>query len=98
MKKSNLDLYLLLPIKNFIEKKTSVGVALIFSAILAMIFANSFLSESYHAFWKQHIYIGFENFEINKSLLHWINDGLMSKYCMVSWRASAKLCCRWVPL
>lgn len=80
MKKSNLEILLLLPIKNFIEKKTSVGLLLIFSAVLAMIFANSALSEAYHNFWSKYIYIGIEDFVIKKSLLHWINDGLMSMF------------------
>ncbi len=80
MKKSSLDLYLLLPLKNFIEKKTSVGLLLIFAAALAMIVANSPFAEGYHNFWKQYIYIGFEDFVIRKNLLHWINDGLMSMF------------------
>lgn len=80
MKKSTLDLYLLLPIKSFIEKQTSVGLLLIFSAILAMIIANSPLAESYHALWKQYIHVGFNDFIIRKNLLHWINDGLMSMF------------------
>ena len=78
MKKTNLEIYLLLPLKNFIEKQTSVGLLLIFSAILAVLFANSPWSHQYHEFWNQHIHIGFEDFLIEKSLLHWINDGLMS--------------------
>lgn len=80
MKKSNLDLYLLLPVKNFIEKKTSVGLLLIFSAVFAMIIANSPFAESYHNFWNRYIYIGFDDFVIKKNLLHWINDGLMSMF------------------
>ncbi len=80
MKKSSLEILLLLPIKNFIEKKTSVGLLLIFSAVLAMIFANSALSEAYHNFWSKYIYIGIDDFVIKKSLLHWINDGLMSMF------------------
>ncbi len=80
MKKSTLDLYLLLPIKNFIEKQTSVGLLLIFSAILAMIIANSPLAESYHALWKQYIHVGINDYLIRKNLLHWINDGLMSMF------------------
>jgi len=80
MKKSSLDIYLLLPIKNFIEKKTSVGILLIVAATLAMIVANSPLAEGYHNFWKQYIHIGFEDFVIKKNLLHWINDGLMSMF------------------
>lgn len=80
MKKSTLDVYLLLPIKNFIQKQTSVGLSLIFSAILAIIVANSFLGDFYQQFWQQEIYIGFDDFVIRKSLLHWINDGLMSMF------------------
>ncbi|WP_037373266.1 Na+/H+ antiporter NhaA [Salinimicrobium xinjiangense] len=80
MKKSSLDLYLLLPIKGFIEKQTSVGLLLIFSAVLAMIFANSPLAEAYHNFWKQYIHIGINDMVIRKNLLHWINDGLMSMF------------------
>lgn len=80
MKKSNLDLYLLLPIKNFIEKQTSVGISLIISTILALGIANSPLASYYHEFWKQEIYVGLNEFLISKSLLHWINDGLMSMF------------------
>lgn len=80
MRKSNIDLYLVLPIKTFIEKQTSVGLLLIFSALLAMIVANSPLAESYHNFWKQYIYIGVNDLVIRKNLLHWINDGLMSMF------------------
>lgn len=80
MKKSGLDIYLILPVKNFIEKKTSVGLLLIFSALLAIIVANSPLSEAYHNLWKQNIHVGFNDFLIQKDLLHWINDGLMSMF------------------
>lgn len=80
MRKSSLDLYLLLPIKDFIEKQTSVGLLLIFSALLAMILANSPLAEAYHSFWKQYIHIGINDMVVRKNLLHWINDGLMSMF------------------
>lgn len=80
MKKTQLDRYLVLPVKNFIEKQTSVGLLLIFSAVLAMIVANSPLAEYYHTFWKQYIYVGFNDFVIKKNVLHWINDGLMSMF------------------
>lgn len=78
MKKTTLDTYLLLPLRNFIEKQTSVGLLLIFSAILAVVLANSPWRALYHEFWEQHIFIGFNDTIIEKSLLHWINDGLMS--------------------
>lgn len=80
MKKSRLDLYLLLPIQHFTRKQTSVGLLLIFSAILAMVVANSPLADLYHGLWKQYIHIGFNDWIIRKNLLHWINDGLMSLF------------------
>ncbi len=58
MRKSPLDQYLVLPIKKFIEKQTSVGILLIFAALLAMLVANSPLAEAYHQLWEQHIHIG----------------------------------------
>lgn len=78
MKKKPLDVYLLLPIKNFIDKQTSVGLLLIFSAGLAVIFANSPWRNIYHGIWEQHLSIGINSFVIEKNFLHWINDGLMS--------------------
>jgi len=78
MKKSSLEIYLLLPIKSFINKQTSVGILLIISTILAMIVANSPYADIYHNIWKQELYIGFNNAVLNKTVLHWINDGLMS--------------------
>jgi len=83
MKKSNIDVYLLLPIKNFIEKQTSVGISLIISTVLALGIANSPLADYYHEFWKQEIFIGVNDFVINKSLLHWVNDGLMSTFFFI---------------
>lgn len=80
MKKSGIDIYLLIPIKHFIEKKTSIGLSLIFSTFLALIIANSPFAEYYHAFWKQYISIGFNDFVIKKNITHWINDGMMSMF------------------
>jgi len=78
MKKSSLDIYFLIPINNFINKQTSVGILIIIMAALAMIVANSPYSDLYHNIWKQELHIGFNDAVLNKTLLHWINDGLMS--------------------
>lgn len=79
MKKTKLDL-LIKPIKNFVEKKTSVGVVLFISAILAMIVANSGLSSQYFAILNKYISFGIHEFQVKKDILHWINDGLMSVF------------------
>ncbi len=78
MKKSSLEIYLLLPIKTFINKQTSVGILIIISSLLAMLVANSPYAENYHAIWRQELYVGFDDAVLKKTLLHWINDGLMS--------------------
>ena len=78
MKKSSLELYLLLPINNFINKQTSVGILIIISAILAMVIANSPYAAIYHNIWQQELYVGYNSAILNKTILHWINDGLMS--------------------
>jgi len=80
MRKSKLDLLVLKPIQNFIEKKTSVGIVLFLAAILAMLVANSPLASHYFAFLDKYISFGVHNFQIKKNILHWINDGLMSMF------------------
>ena len=56
-------------IKKFIEKQTSVGILLIFAALLAMLVANSPLAEAYHQLWEQHIHIGINDFVINNYII-----------------------------
>src|SRR5690606_37545 len=47
------------------------------------IWSNSQYSESYHDLWKMHFTIGLNEFKIDKSLHHWINDGLMAIFFFV---------------
>ncbi len=67
----------------FIHNSASSGIILFISTLLALFLANSALSHAYHDFWEQHFIIGFEGFKIDKSLHHWINDGLMSMFFFV---------------
>lgn len=80
MRKSKLDIFLLKPIQNFIEKKTSVGIVLFLAAMLAIVVANSSLSTYYFSILDRYISFGVHNFQIKKNILHWINDGLMSMF------------------
>lgn len=56
-------------IEKFIQLEASSGIVLALAAILALLFANSPLAESYFSF--IHVKVG------SLSLQHWINDGLM---------------------
>lgn len=71
-------------IKTFMNKSAFGGILLFFSAVLAVILANSSWSSAFFHFWENDFSIGFnESFVLKKSLLHWINDGLMSIFFFV---------------
>lgn len=63
--------------KEFLQSNTIGGFLLIISAVIAIIWANSPWSASYFAIWESYLTIGIGEFTLSKSLLHWINDGLM---------------------
>ena len=68
----------LAPVNNLLRNKPVSGILLFIAVIVALIWANSDYAESYHHLWETHMRIGVGNFEIDKSLHHWINDGLMA--------------------
>ena len=65
-------------IKQLIHSESFPGVLLIFFTLLALLCQNTLFSVIYEHF--LHIEISFEanDFKISKSLLHWINDGLIA--------------------
>ncbi len=65
-------------IEDFIHKESSAGIILIFVTILALILRNSPISHWYDAFIHTPVEIRFGHLHLAKSLLHWINDGLMA--------------------
>lgn len=71
-------------ISQFINEEAYGGVLLIFTTIVALIWANSSFYESYHHIWHE-IKIGFAWGELNMiaSIHHWINDGLMALFFFV---------------
>ena len=73
----------LAPVNNLLRNKPVSGILLFIAVIVALIWANSDYAESYHHLWETHMRIGVGNFEIDKSLHHWINDGLMAIFFFV---------------
>ncbi len=77
--------YLLYPIQEFIHTEISGSLFLIAATVIALLWANSAWGESYTTLW--HTYVKFsvaDNFfKLDKSLLHWINDGLMVVFFFV---------------
>ncbi|GAB4131071.1 MAG: sodium/proton antiporter NhaA [Raineya sp.] len=75
--------WLLEPIRRFMNNSAFSGILLFSAAILSMIIANSPFSDQFHHFWETKFVVGFEDFNLNRSLHHWINDGLMSIFFFV---------------
>ena len=62
----------------FLRLESASGILLMLATALAMIFANSFLEPLYHNLLEIEIEIRIAALDINKPLLLWINDGLMT--------------------
>ena len=72
------------PLQRFIGQEKSGGIVLGISVILAMVLANSGVSEHYFNFFKHELGFVFDNKQyLNYSIHHWINDGLMSIFFFV---------------
>jgi NhaA family Na+:H+ antiporter len=71
------------PIKEFIHTESFSGILLLFSAILALIVANSPLSEWYLAALETKLTVGLPDANISKPIILWINDGLMAIFFLL---------------
>ncbi len=70
---------LLKPINLFLHQEASGGILLIICTIIALAWANSPWFESYHHLWHTYISIDIGSLlNLNYSIHHWINDGLMA--------------------
>lgn len=71
-------------ISRFIKSESSSGWILLFSAIAGLVMANWDATEHwYHHFTHLQIHFKMGDFEIDKPLHHWVNDGLMSIFFFV---------------
>lgn len=67
-------------IQNFLKQEASSGIILMFTAVFAMIIANSPWSIYYDLLLDVPVVVAVGSFEIAKPLLLWINDGLMALF------------------
>ncbi len=75
--------YLSKPFKWFFKLEVASRIVLLIAAVIALILSNSDLSGYYFDVLKTHILIGTQNFGLNLSILHWINDVLMCVFFFV---------------
>jgi len=71
------------PFEQFIHRETTSGFLLMGCALLALIAANSAFAESYQHFVHTNIGLNVGGWGIEKTLHHWVNDGLMALFFFV---------------
>jgi NhaA family Na+:H+ antiporter len=70
-------------IEKFIKKESSSGMLLIFATILALVLSNTFMAPLYEWFLHIPVEIRIGSLHLDKSLYHWINDGLMAIFFLL---------------
>lgn len=71
------------PLQSFVQTSVSGIGLLLLGTALALILANSPMSDRYAAFWETHLTIGTERFGITETLRHWVNDALMALFFFI---------------
>lgn len=77
------ETWLVNPLNRFMNKSSSSGILLFFMAFLSLLIANSPLHDSFESFWNTKIYLSIGDFKISNTILHWVDDGLMSIFFFV---------------
>ncbi|HKJ42408.1 MAG TPA: Na+/H+ antiporter NhaA [Sunxiuqinia sp.] len=68
------------PFQRFIKIESLSGILLFSATILALIWANSPLAYLYNMLWDYKMGITTEHFALDKPLILWVNDGLMTVF------------------
>jgi Na+:H+ antiporter, NhaA family len=68
------------PFQKFVRIESLSGILLFGATMLALILANSPLSDWFQSLWQYKLGVGTSGFELVKPLILWINDGLMAVF------------------
>jgi|GEM_PF-87425 len=71
------------PLNQYVQANVSSIGLLLLGTGLALVFANSPLSDRYQNFWNSYLTIGVEGFSITETLRHWVNDCLMALFFFI---------------
>jgi NhaA family Na+:H+ antiporter len=76
---------LIRPFTHFFRLEAAAGIVLLLSAALALVLANADwgVARYFPAVWETHLRVPLPGLVLDKSLLHWINDGLMTVFFLV---------------
>jgi NhaA family Na+:H+ antiporter len=73
----------LAPLREFTSSNAAGGIVLLAAAVIALIWSNSPLADSYDALWQSTLAVGVGQAALSMSLEHWINDGLMAIFFLL---------------
>jgi NhaA family Na+:H+ antiporter len=68
---------------DFFESEKTGGIILIICTIASLLFANTFVGESYKGLWHHKVDLSFVNVKLDLSIEQWINDGLMTIFFLM---------------
>ncbi|MHA7111065.1 Na+/H+ antiporter NhaA [Sunxiuqinia elliptica] len=73
-----IERILVTPFQKFVKIESLSGILLFGATIFALIWANSPFAHLYESLWDYKLGITTESFSLNKPLILWVNDGLMT--------------------
>jgi len=71
------------PFEHFLHAQTTTGIILMFMTVLALILANTPLTEEYAHFFHTKIDLAVGDWHLEHTIHHWINDGLMAVFFFI---------------
>lgn len=71
------------PLRSFLNTEASGGILLLAAAVVALIWANSPWSATYHALWETPLVLSFADYRLSTSLHAVVNEGLMALFFFV---------------
>ena len=71
------------PVAEFLRTEAAGGAALLAATVVALVWANSPWSESYHDLWSTRLTIGPGDLAVSEDLHHWVNDALMALFFLL---------------
>ena len=71
------------PFEHFLHAQTTTGMVLMFMTIIALLLANSPLTETYAHFFHTKVDLNVGSWELSHTIHHWINDGLMAIFFFI---------------
>lgn len=82
---SNLVRPIIRPFAEFVQRETASGIVLLLSSAVALVLANSDagIARYFPAIWDDTFRVSLGTFVLEKSLSHWINDGLMALFFLI---------------